>query len=165
MSAEAVKSSMETIIRKANNTHYFLLDEAVAEAAVGQFGKRVVCRLNDAHDLHCAIMRSKSEGWYIMVGAAVCKKLGLKEGSKIRFELRADESEHQFKVPPVFQEILDSDPDFAEAFSQLSEGRRRGLMALIARTKSEQLQIDKTLALAELVKSGVTDPRKLAKTI
>lgn len=60
---------------------------------------------------------------------------------------------------------MDSDPGFAEAFSQLSEGRRRGLMALIARTKSERLQIDKTLALAELVKSDISDPRKLAKTI
>ncbi|GAB4496580.1 MAG: hypothetical protein OHK0019_28590 [Saprospiraceae bacterium] len=61
--------------------------------------------------------------------------------------------------------MLDSDPDFAEAFGQLNEGRHRGLMALIARTKSERLQIDKTLALAELVKSGISDLRKLVKMI
>lgn len=143
--------------------HYIMVDPKIVELFNNNDNKRVVCKLNDQLEFHCAFMPKKEGGHYINIGATICKKLQLKEGSLVKVSFEVDNSDYQFAMPEEFSEVLSSDADANFIFHNLTEGNQRGLIYLVSQVKSSEKRIERALRIANRLKNGVTSPRVILK--
>ena len=67
--------------------HYIMLDQETLDKFSKSGNKRVLCKLNDQIEFHCAIISKKEGGSFIYVG------------SKIRKELMIKATPTEFKTP------------------------------------------------------------------
>jgi Bacteriocin-protection, YdeI or OmpD-Associated len=125
--------------------------------------KRALCIINKTTQLHCAILRTKENEYYIIISSAICKQLKLKAGSIIDCEFSIDESEHQFEMPETLQEVLASDDEAKKVFDGLTDGNKRSIMHLVAIVKNTDKQIERALLIAEKLKLGITQARLILK--
>lgn len=143
--------------------HFIRLDTAVAEALLSQNQKRVVCTLNGSATMQCAIMRQAALGYYVNVGPAICKQLGLRPGSTLTATFAPDESEYQFPMPEELEEVLRTDPQALAVFRRLKPGNQRSIMYLVLQVKSTDRRIERALKIAENLKRGTTSPREILR--
>ena len=100
---------------------------------------------------------------YIMISAATQKKLGIKPGSTVKGKIEIDKSELQFHIPEEFAEVMDTDPAAKIVFDRLTNGNKRGLIAIVSMVKSSDKRIERALLIAEKIKMGITSPQKMMK--
>jgi hypothetical protein len=155
---------MDYILQKfAGSMHYIVLDAKTVTKLTKNNNKRVICRLNNTVEFHCALMRRKEGGHFIAVGAAICKKLKIKSGATISAVFKADKTEYQFEMPEELQEVLNTDPKAQEIFATLTAGNQRGLMYLVTLLKASDKKIERALKIADKIKVGVISPRLILK--
>jgi Bacteriocin-protection, YdeI or OmpD-Associated len=155
---------MEYIIQKfSNGMHYILPDVKIVSRLTKNGNKRAICKLNNTAEFHCAFMPKKEGGCFIIIGSALCKKLKIKCGSKVKAVFSADKSEYQFDMPEELKEVLNTDPAAHKIFHSLTKGNQRGLMYLLTLIKSTDKKIERALIIAEKIKSGITAPRLILK--
>jgi Bacteriocin-protection, YdeI or OmpD-Associated/Domain of unknown function (DUF1905) len=143
--------------------HCIALDEKIAKRLTAGNNKRVVCIINKTITLHAAIMRTKEGMHYIMIASKYLKQLKIKTGSTVDAVIKKDESELQFHIPEEFTEVFATDPEAEEIFNQLTDGNKRGLIALVNMVKSGDKKIERALKIAERLKQGITAPQKMMK--
>lgn len=147
----------------SSGMHYILVDPKIVELFNNNDNKRAICKLNDQLEFHCAFMPKKEGGHYINIGATICKKLHLKEGSLVKASFEVDNSDYQFAMPEEFSEVLSTDADANVIFHNLTEGNQRGLIYLVSQVKSSEKRIERALKIANRLKNGVTSPRIILK--
>lgn len=152
-----------TLERFEKGMHYIMLDKKTVARLPKHENKRVICKLNEQVEFHCAIMHKKEGGHFITIGLPICKKLKIKAGSKVTAVFSVDNSEYQFEMPEELQEVLHSDPDADRIFQSLTKGNQRGLIYLVTLVKSSDKRIDRALKIAEKLKQGLTSPRLILK--
>ncbi len=143
--------------------HYIMLDKKTVVDFTKNGNKRVICKINGQVEFHCAIMPKKEGGHFINIGSTICKKLKIKEGSKVTATFSIDKSEYQFEMPEELREVLSTDTDADIIFQSLTEGNRRGLIYLVTQVKSSDKRIERALRIVERLKNGVTSPRIILK--
>jgi Bacteriocin-protection, YdeI or OmpD-Associated len=139
------------------------LDTNLVSVLTANKNKRALCIINKTTELHCAILRTKENEYYVIISSTICKQLKLKVGSIIECDFGIDDSEHQFEMPETLQEVLDSDSDANKIFNGLTDGNKRSLMHLVAMVKSMDKQIERALLITEKLKQGVTQARLILK--
>lgn len=155
---------MEYVVEKFDSgMHFIRVDEATAAALTKKGNNRALCTLNGQVSFHCALMPKKGGGYFVNIGTAHCKKLGIKEGSRVSAVFSQDVSEYQFEMPEEFREVLRSDPEADLRFHALSAGNQRSLMYLVAQVKSTDKRIERALKVTEMLKAGITSPRSILK--
>lgn len=106
----------------------------------------------------------KYKGVYLMsFGKRYQKEMGIDKADYFRLQLFENDTKYGVEMPEEFQAVLESDPQAAEGFERLTDGKKRSLIYYIARFKSSQLKIDKALIITENIKLGITDGRELIK--
>ena len=143
--------------------HYILLEKKVVSLFTKDGNKRVICRINDQIEFHCAMMPKKEGGHFINIGSTICKKLKIKEGSKVTATFLPDNSEHQFEIPEELKEVLNTDPYANNIFQTLTKGNQRGLIYLVTQVKTSNKRIERSLKIAARLKNGITSPRTILK--
>ena len=124
---------------------------------------RVVAQIRRDHQWHAALLLGANMGYYVLIGKSHMKTLGLRNGATVELTLKEDKSAYQFNMPESLQEVLDSDQDAAGIFAELTPGNQRGLIYLVTKVKSIDIQIQKALTIADCLKRGITSPRDIAK--
>lgn len=115
--------------------------------------KRVVCILNGMETFQCAMI-PKGEGQYlIQVNKTRMKKLRLKLGDKVQVDLQKDESEYGLPVPEEFTEVMEQDAEAKAWWDKLTPGKQRTLLYIVAQPKHSDLRINRSLAVAEHLKT------------
>ncbi len=147
----------------SNGMHYIFVDNNIIDTFRNIGNKRAVCRLNDQIEFHCAFMPKKEGGHFVNIGATICKKLKIKEGSTVTAAFTADNTEYQFELPEELSEVLKLDIDANIIFQNLTEGNQRGLIYLVTQVKSSHKRIERALKIAERLKNGITSPRTILK--
>jgi hypothetical protein len=142
---------------------YIELDAKTVKRVTTGGNKRVLCTLNGTVAIHAAVMKTKEGMYYIMISAANLKKLGLRTGSPVDAVIRIDNSELQFHVPEEFTEVFATDPEAEKIFASLTNGNKRGLVALVNMVKSSDKKIERALRIAEKLKLGIASPQKMMK--
>jgi hypothetical protein len=161
---EKFSMSTEFILNKFDSgMHYILLDPKMVKAFTKDKNNRILCKLNDKEEFHCAILPKKEGGHFINIGSTTCKKLKIKEGSKVTAYFSIDSSDYQFEMPEEFKEVLDSDPKANKIFHGLTEGNQRGLFYLVMQVKSTDKRIERALKIVDKIKNGITSPRVILK--
>ncbi len=143
--------------------HYILLDKQLVSDLTKNNTKRVLCRLNNEVEFHCAILPKKEGGHFVNIGSSLCKKLKIQEGSKVTATFSEDHSEYQFEMPEELEEVLHTDPEAKTLFYSLTEGNQRGLIYLITQVKSSEKRIERALKIAAKLKLGITSPKVILK--
>lgn len=156
--------TQEYILEKFDSgMHYMMLDKQTVDAFSKNGNKRILCTINDQVEFHCAIMPKKEGGHFINIGSTICKKLKIKEGSKVNAVFLVDNSEYQFEMPEELKEVLNTDPEADKIFHSLTAGNQRGLIYLVTQVKSSDKKIERALKIVERIKNGVTSPRIILK--
>lgn len=150
-------------IEKAGWMHMIRLDAALLKKLTRNGNKRVLCVINDTVTLHAAIQRTKEGAHYIMVAAKYLKQLKLKSGSTVKARFTIDTSELQFHIPEEFAEVMATDPAAEKIFQTLTDGKKRGLIALVNMLKSTDKKIERALLIAEKLKAGIHSPALMLK--
>jgi Bacteriocin-protection, YdeI or OmpD-Associated/Domain of unknown function (DUF1905) len=155
---------MQYTLRKfASGMHHFMLDKKIVTTLTKGGNKRAICKLNDEIEFHCAIMPKKEGGHFVNVGLSICKKLKLKEGSKISATFSVDKTDYQFEMPEELREVLNTDAKAEKLFHSLTDGNQRGLIYLVKQVKSVDKRIERALKIVEQIKNGVTSTRLILK--
>jgi uncharacterized protein YdeI (YjbR/CyaY-like superfamily) len=151
-----------TII-KSGGMHQLQLDAATVTKMTRNGNKRVICVINQQLTLHAAIQRTKEGIHYIMVGAKYLKQLKWKTGQTVKALIAVDTSELQFHIPEEFAEVMATDPEAQALFNSLTDGNKRGLIALVNMLKSTDKKIERALLIAEKLKAGIRSPAAMLK--
>ena len=152
-----------SIQSSGNGMHVIFLDEKIVSKFLKNRNKRIICKLNNAVELHCAILFSKESGYYIYIGSAILKKLSLKLGSTVSVELLEDTSTYQFEIPEEFKEVLNTDDAANAIFHSLTQGNQRSLIYLVQQPTSSDKKIERALKIAARLKAGITSPKEILK--
>lgn len=126
--------------------------EAISNSLIDE-NRRVLCSINSEPHFHAALMPDRVNGFFIMINKDLRKKLGINEGDELTVCIEKDRSEYGMFVPEAFKELKYQDPEGSTLFHQLSMGKQRTLLHLMAKPKSESKQIEKTLIIFDYLKS------------
>jgi hypothetical protein len=143
--------------------HFIILDNETVKALTKDDNKRAICKLNNDVEFHCAIMPKKGGGYFINIGLIICRKLKIKEGSKVLAAFSVDKTEYQFEMPEELKEVLETDPKAGKIFHSLTEGNQRGLIYLVSKVKSSDKKIERALKIVEKIKKGITSASVILK--
>lgn len=154
----------EYILERFNSgMHFITLDKELVDQFLKDGNKRVLCKLNNQIEFHCAIMSRKDKSFFINVGLTICKKLNIAKGSKVEVKFSLDNSEYQFDIPIEFEEVLRLDIEANNIFQGLTVGNKRSLIYLVNQVKSSNKKIERSLKIAERIKGGITSPQVILK--
>jgi uncharacterized protein YdeI (YjbR/CyaY-like superfamily) len=146
-------------------THAVVIPDDVGNAFAKSGHSRVAVKAffkANEFDFHGKIHLFKGQ-YLISFGKRYQKAIGVFPTDFFELQLIEDTSKYGVEVPASFQAVLDSDPEGAVIFENLTPGRKRGLIYYIARFKTAQTQIDKSLIIFENLKRGLRDPREIIK--
>lgn len=143
--------------------HFITPDPKTVKKITVNGNKRVICTLNGKITIHAALMKTKEGTHYIMIGAKYLKELNLKAGDKVTAVIQVDKTPLQFNLPEEFAEVMNTDPEALKIFNGLTDGNKRGLIALVNMVKSSDKKIERALKIAAKLKMGITSPQKVMK--
>jgi Bacteriocin-protection, YdeI or OmpD-Associated/Domain of unknown function (DUF1905) len=152
-----------TIEKFSSGMHYVLIPMDLVAPFTEKGIKRVICRLNDSVEFHCALLTKKESGHFINIGASILKKANLKLGDVVSLTFSEDTTVYQFDMPEEFTELLYQDPDAFAIFEGLTDGNKRSLIYLVNMVKSSEKRIERALRIVEKLKMGITKPQLMLK--
>jgi hypothetical protein len=146
--------------------HHFPVPADIAERFIEGNDRRIICTVNDAQKLQCALM-PYPEGYFILINADLVTKLGLKINSQVNLNLEKDTSEFGLPMPDSFSAMLDQEEESKKYFGQLTPGKKRALIYIVGKVKNIDSQINKGLAILDHLKieKGKLDFKKLHQLI
>lgn len=100
----------------------------------------------------CAIMPINKGDGYIIVNKTNAKKLAIRDGDTLNFELDEDSSEYGMPMPEELQVLLDQDEYGKQRFDELTKGKQRNIIYFVSQSKSSQVRIDRAIQLIEKLK-------------
>lgn len=158
-------SKIEQLDSKIWSNHLKVPEEVVLHFKQHKV-KRLICTINGELKIHCAIMYSK-EGPYILTNKQVVKHLSKANSSSLSVKLEEDTSKYGMEMPEEFDQCLKDDPIGFEYFNQLTPGKQRNLIHMVANVKSSDIKIRRALAILEHLfrESGKLDFKKLNEVV
>lgn len=106
----------------------------------------------------------KYQGNYIIsFGKRYQKLLTVSPTDLFKVQLIEDTTKYGVEMPEELSAVLETDPEAAELFEGFTSGKKRSLIYQILRIKNVQKRVDKALLLADNIKMGITDQKKLFK--
>lgn len=146
-----------------SSMHFIELGSQDVKRLTKNGNKRVLCLLNGKLKLHAAIQKTRDGLHYLMIASKHLKSLGIKVNSSINAVIEIDTTEFQFDLPEELAEVLATDEEANLIFTGLTDGNKRGLMALVNMVKSSDKKIERALLIAEKLKQGISSPQKIMK--
>jgi len=128
--------------------------------------KRVLYTLNASITRPGGIMKSAAYH-YLLLNKQVVRQLKLHQGAEVTVDIEKDTSEYGMPLPEELQVVMDQDDSGREYFDQLTPGKQRNLIYVVAKVKNPDKRINKALAIMEHLneEKGVIDFKKLNETI
>ena len=87
--------------------------------------------------------------YYILMNKANCQKLKININDMVEVSLSEDTSKYGMPMPTEMEEVLECDPISEEHFKNLTPGKQRSLIYIVAKVKNVQSRINKALAISD----------------
>ncbi|MEM8907103.1 MAG: YdeI/OmpD-associated family protein [Bacteroidota bacterium] len=149
------------VTQAPNGSFYLPIPEEAALKILATFGRRILCVVSERPVLHCAVLRQKDLGYYIMLGKTSRARLGVELGEELMVQIRQDTSKYQAAVPEELLAVLQTDPEGEARFGALTAGKKRSIIHYINTAKQSETRINRALKLVERLKLGVTSQKEL----
>lgn len=156
------QSSIRQIQHSLAHNNLPVPDEVAAQCIANRADKRVICHIQGVPTFHCALLPDGKGHYYILLNKE--RKAIIQKQDTIEVQLEPDHSKFGMSVPEEFEEVLQTDPEGAQYFLNLTAGKQRSLLHLIAKIKSVDLKIEKSLIImAHLKKMKGTLEHKILR--
>lgn len=109
---------------------------------------------------HAALQKRK-DGYHLMFSRQKQKALGVFPGDFFQMQLYEDQTEFGAEIPDELQETFSQWPEAHTAFMELTDGAKRSVIYGIARYRTPQKRIDKSLEVCERLCQGLRKTRDL----
>lgn len=127
---------------------------SIATALIEKDNRRVICRLNNKEEFHCALMPNGKGGFFIMINSEIRKKLKLGEDAALQVKLIKDTSKYGIHLPEEMEELLLMDEEGSAVFHKLTAGKQRSLLHIIGKPKSSDIRLKKAVVVLEHLKTN-----------
>ncbi|MEK6155559.1 YdeI/OmpD-associated family protein [Flavobacteriaceae bacterium 3-367] len=146
--------------------HSLVIPENIVRPFLEKGHKRVRVRASfDGRDITFHGALQKWRGQYVLTfGKSNQKALGIFPNDYFQLQFFEDTSKYGVEIPEELDAVLLSDYEAYKIFESLTDGKKRGLIYMIARYKTPQTRIDKSLLLCENLKRGIRDAKELLKS-
>lgn len=101
-----------------------------------------------------ALMPDGAGGHFIVLGADLRRKAGLRLGAEVSFSLERDETPEVVVLPEAFEVALNLDPEALSAFGRLTPGLKRSLVSWVAAGKRAETQEQRSAELLKRLVAG-----------
>ncbi len=135
-------------------SYHIIIPDAVVEEILAKGTHRVICNIDNIEDFHCALMHDGTGQRYIMLNKDKMKRYKLLLGQEVWLQIRSDDSKYGMLMPAVFEELLFQDPEGEKYFEALTPGKKRSLIHIVAKLKSEEKQLRKSLVILHHLKTN-----------
>lgn len=143
--------------------NYLPVSQEQAQNILDDFGKRIICTINDEHSIHCALMNSKVVGYYIMISKKVQKQIKAEIGDTLTLEIQKDETKYGIPLSVEFVEVVETDPEAFELFEKLTPGKKRTIIHYVGLAKQSNTRINRAIKITENLKMGIKDLKELMR--
>jgi hypothetical protein len=126
--------------------YHIPIPKEVSALLVDSKNRRVIATIDRQQPFQCAIM-SGQEFDFIFVSGRLLKEQRLAEGQQIELSLEKDTSEYGMDMPEELQVMLEQDTVAYDYFNNLTPGKQRALIHLVAKVKNTDSRINKALAI------------------
>lgn len=147
------KTTIGTLDSNVYNYH-ILIPSDVHDKISKDGNKRVLCTVNDNEYFHAGLMPKGDGDYFIMLSKKRMKEFQLELGMQVKITLEKDTSKYGMKMPPEFDEVLGTDEEGMEWFENLTDGKKRNLIHMVAMVKSPDIRITKSLIILDHLKSN-----------
>ena len=147
----------EAILQRMNSAvygHYVEVPYSITKAFLAINQKRVVAVFNEIETTHTALIAHSDGFHFINVNQSIHKKIGATLGKSLHIKLNEDTSDYGIVVPIEFEELIYQDSEGDRYFHQLTPGKQRSLIYIIAKPKSSELRITKAVIILNYLKSS-----------
>ena len=112
---------------------------------INQFEKgrhtRLVCILDEKITLRCGLNHLGDGNFFIIVSEKNLNQLNKKLGSMIHFKIEEDPDQLGVEMPEILDVLLSQDENLKAIFDKITDGKKRGLIYTILKTKDLDKQI------------------------
>lgn len=139
------QSSIRQIQHSLAQNNLPVPDSVAAQCITDRADKRIICRIKGIPAFHCALLPDGRGHYYILLNKK--RKALIQNQNTIEVRLEPDHSKFGMPIPEEFEAVMQTDPDGAHDFLNLTPGKQRSLLHLIAKIKSVDLKIEKSLII------------------
>ncbi|MGD1846193.1 MAG: YdeI/OmpD-associated family protein [Salibacteraceae bacterium] len=145
--------------------YHLVVPNEIAEDLIEGDDRRMVCTLENKISFHCALMPSKTSGWFIMINKSNRNKLGLVRGQVMAVQLEKDTSDYGMPMPDELHELLLQDEVGSDYFHALTPGKQRNLIHFVGQVKSSDIRLRRAFVVVEHLKmhQGVINFKALSQ--
>ncbi len=150
-----------------SGTHAISLPIAVIKPFLDANKKRVKVQASHKDKIinfHAALQKRKDQ-YFLIFGKKNQKALGVFPNDYFELQFFEDTSKYGVDIPEELEAVFLSDYEASQIFEAFTDGKKRGIIYMIAGYKGSQTRIDKSLLVCENLKRGVRDHRLLLKSI
>ena len=124
--------------------------------------KRLIAMLDSSIEHRCALMPA-GDYYYILLNKEIRNKLKASSTDQILVTVKPEEAKYGMEVPLEWQELLDQDPETKKYFELLTPGKKRNLLHIMNKVKSDRLRLEKSIIISEHLKrnKGTLDFKQL----
>jgi len=116
--------------------------------------KRIICQIDEYEPFHAGFMPEGNGKYFIMLSKAKLKAYDLFLGKDVNVKLEVDKTKYGMKMPEEFEEVLSSDSEGEKYFEELTDGKKRSLIHMVATIKSQDIKISKALTILDHLKAN-----------
>ncbi len=123
---------------------------------------RIICRINDAGEIHSGLMADGRGDYFITVSKEVRQRFDLEIGELVTLTIAPDDSDYGIALPAEAAELWTMDPEAREIFHTLAPGHQRNLLYQIDKLKRPESRAKKTVQIHDYLKevNGQLDYRE-----
>ncbi|MCU0326138.1 MAG: DUF1905 domain-containing protein [Spirosomaceae bacterium] len=128
---------------KRKGGYYYL---EISSEIVSQFPKqratRLICKIEDKLSFGCGLNHLGDGNFFIILSTKNFKQLNKNLNDSVVFSIVEDPNPLGVEIPEVLEAMLEQNDDFKEQFSEMTDGKKRSLVYLIAKFKDIDKQIE-----------------------
>lgn len=128
-------------------------EEIVAETKSKNI-KRFIVKVNDLGAFPSSFIAYGNNQFMILLNTERRKKLQVSLGDSVHVEVSEDTSEFGMPMPEEMQEVMFSDPEGETHLRSLTPGKIRSLIHLVAKVKSTDKRIEKSVVIFEHLRTN-----------
>ena len=115
--------------------------------------KRLICRINDQVEFHCALMPEGKGQYFININKELRKQLEVRLGDSLKCVVKEDISKYGMPLPEEMEVLFEQDEEADRLFHDLTSGKQRTLLYTVGKPKSTEVRLKKALVIIEYLKS------------
>jgi len=132
--------------------HYIPIPDEIATSLLESGTRRVAGSIN-GFGIRRAIHRRKSGEHFLLIGKSLVKAFGGCVGEFAEVVLTSDPEPDRVDVDPVFEEVLEMDPEASDRFNEMTPGMQRSIMVYLESAKRVDTKMKRSLEIAEKLRT------------